>query len=143
MYDIWQAASADEKALVEASARCGVILQKDTNEEMEINVNRKIMVFNKLEVLEFSSGTWSRLDIDIIDWYTNYILYMYVCIYWTERKRMSVIVKDTADDYWLYCKGADSAVLPLIISGKLEEAVNHVADFSMVRYISPTRMIVK
>lgn len=57
MCDIWQAASADEKALVEASARCGVIFQKDTSEEMEIKVNGKILVFKKLEILEFSSGT--------------------------------------------------------------------------------------
>lgn len=51
----------------------------------------------------------------------------------TERKRMSVIVKDSAGDYWVYCKGADSAVLPLIVSGKINESIAHVADFSMVR----------
>lgn len=45
---------------------------------------------------------------------------------------MSVIVKDTAGDFWLYCKGADSAMLPLIVSGKINEAITHVADFSMV-----------
>ncbi|XP_032670766.1 probable phospholipid-transporting ATPase IF isoform X2 [Odontomachus brunneus] len=99
----YQAASADEKALVEASARCGVVFQKDTSEEMEIKMNGKILIFEKLEILEFSS----------------------------ERKRMSVIVKDEANDYWLYCKGADSAVFPLIVSGKVEEATAHVADFSM------------
>lgn len=53
---MWQAASADEKALVEASARCGVIFQKDTNEEMEIKINNKMLVFQRLEILEFSSG---------------------------------------------------------------------------------------
>ena len=45
---------------------------------------------------------------------------------------MSVVVKDTAGDFWLYCKGADSAMFPLIISGKINEAIAHVADFSMV-----------
>lgn len=55
---------------------------------------------------------------------------------------MSVIVKDEAGDYWLYCKGADSAVFPLIVSGRVEEAAAHVADFSMVRYLSPTRIII-
>ncbi|XP_011879867.1 PREDICTED: probable phospholipid-transporting ATPase IF isoform X2 [Vollenhovia emeryi] len=99
----YQAASADEKALVEASARCGVVLQKNTNEEMYIKINESNLVFEKLEILEFSS----------------------------ERKRMSVIVKDSSGDIWLYCKGADSAVLPLIVEGKVQEAAVHVADFSM------------
>lgn len=45
---------------------------------------------------------------------------------------MSVIVEDSAGDIWLYCKGADSAVLPLIVEGKVQETIIHVADFSMV-----------
>lgn len=52
---------------------------------------------------------------------------------------MSVIVKDSAGVHWLYCKGADSAMFPLIINGKVEEATAHVADFSMVRYLSHQR----
>lgn len=46
---------------------------------------------------------------------------------------MSVIVKDSSGDIWLYCKGADSAVLPLITEGKIQKAFVHVTDFSMVR----------
>ncbi|XP_011693120.1 PREDICTED: probable phospholipid-transporting ATPase IF [Wasmannia auropunctata] len=99
----YQAASADEKALVEASARCGVILQKNTNDEMHIKINENNLVFQKLEMLEFTS----------------------------ERKRMSVIVKDTAGDIWLYCKGADSSVMPLITEGTIQKATVHVEDFSM------------
>lgn len=48
---------------------------------------------------------------------------------------MSVIVKDSAGDHWLYCKGADSAMFPLIVKGKVEEAADHVTDFSMVCYL--------
>ncbi|KAL0110201.1 hypothetical protein PUN28_013685 [Cardiocondyla obscurior] len=99
----YQAASADEKALVEASARCGVVLQKNTTDEMHIKINENNLIFHKLEILEFSS----------------------------ERKRMSVIVKDSSEDIWLYCKGADSAVLPLITEGQVQKAVVHVDDFSM------------
>ncbi|KAG7189384.1 hypothetical protein KM043_017031 [Ampulex compressa] len=99
----YQAASADEKALVEASARCGVVFQRDSHDEMQIKINDSILTFKKLDILEFSS----------------------------ERKRMSVIVKDAANDLWLYCKGADSAVFPLIIEGKVDEAMAHVSDFSM------------
>ncbi|XP_034184560.1 phospholipid-transporting ATPase IF isoform X1 [Osmia lignaria lignaria] len=98
----YQAASADEKALVEASARCGVVFQKSTSDKIELRINRNILTFEKLEVLEFTS----------------------------ERKRMSVIVKDAALDYWLYCKGADSAILPLIVSGDVNQAIAHVADFA-------------
>lgn len=46
---------------------------------------------------------------------------------------MSVIVKDSSGDIWLYCKGADSAVLPLIAEGKIQKATAHVTDFAMVR----------
>ncbi|XP_043259044.1 phospholipid-transporting ATPase IF-like [Colletes gigas] len=99
----YQATSADEKALVEASARCGIVFQNATSDIIELNVRDTLMTFKKLEVLEFTS----------------------------ERKRMSIIVKDSADDYWLYCKGADSAILPLIVSGLTNETITHVADFSM------------
>ncbi|XP_018306223.1 probable phospholipid-transporting ATPase IF [Mycetomoellerius zeteki] len=99
----YQAASADEKALVEASARCGVVLQKNTNEEMHIKTDNSNLIFQKLEILEFSS----------------------------ERKRMSVIVKDSSGDIWLYCKGADSAVMPLITKGETRKTNAHVVDFSM------------
>ncbi|XP_015439518.1 PREDICTED: probable phospholipid-transporting ATPase IF [Dufourea novaeangliae] len=99
----YQAASADEKALVEASARCGVVFHNYTNDTIELKVNDSLMMFEKMDVLEFTS----------------------------ERKRMSVIVKDNAGVHWLYCKGADSAILPLIVSGKVNETIAHVADFSM------------
>ncbi|XP_076762998.1 phospholipid-transporting ATPase IF [Xylocopa sonorina] len=99
----YQAASADEKALVEASARCGVIFESSSNDTIELKIEGNILVYEKLEVLEFTS----------------------------ERKRMSVIVKDTAGDYWLYCKGADSTIMPLIIAGMINETIAHVAEFSM------------
>ncbi|XP_066584351.1 phospholipid-transporting ATPase IF-like isoform X2 [Prorops nasuta] len=99
----YQAASADEKALVEASARCGIVFKKSSSDRMEVKIKDSILTFEKLGILEFSS----------------------------ERKRMSVIVRDAANDIWLYCKGADTAVFPLVDEGKIEEAINHVRDFSM------------
>ncbi|KAF7997896.1 hypothetical protein HCN44_009294 [Aphidius gifuensis] len=98
----YQAASADEKALVEATARCGVILTNNSGENIEIQVGEEIISFTRLEMLEFTS----------------------------ERKRMSVILQDDAGDVWLYTKGADSVMLPLIADGKLEESKAHLADFS-------------
>lgn len=52
----YQAASADEKALVEASARCGVVLMKYTGDEMEVKVGDRFLNFTLLETLEFTSG---------------------------------------------------------------------------------------
>ncbi|XP_076173411.1 phospholipid-transporting ATPase IF isoform X2 [Ptiloglossa arizonensis] len=102
----YQATSADEKALVEASARCGVVFHSTSSDTIELMVNGEIMTFKKLEVLEFTS----------------------------ERKRMSIIVKDKAGDYWLYCKGADSTIFPLIESGMVNESITHVADFARRGY---------
>ncbi|XP_034937307.1 probable phospholipid-transporting ATPase IF isoform X2 [Chelonus insularis] len=98
----YQAASADEKALVEASARCGVVLTNYIGDQIEIKVGDQMMFFTRLEVLEFTS----------------------------ERKKMSVVVQDTAGDLWLYSKGADSEMFPLLKDGKINETELHVADFS-------------
>lgn len=48
---------------------------------------------------------------------------------------MSVIVEDSAGDLFLYCKGADAVVFPLTTAGKIEEATEHVSDFSKVTRI--------
>ncbi|XP_023288615.1 probable phospholipid-transporting ATPase IF isoform X2 [Orussus abietinus] len=99
---VYQAASADEKALVEASARCGVVFQKDSGDEIELKAKDTVLKFKKLDTLEFSSV----------------------------RKRMSVIVQDSDGDLWLYCKGADSEMFPLIVKGNVEQAKVHVNNFS-------------
>ncbi|XP_008544618.1 phospholipid-transporting ATPase IF isoform X1 [Microplitis demolitor] len=98
----YQAASADEKALVEASARCGVILTKYEADLLEIKAGDRFLHFTCLETLEFTS----------------------------ERKRMSVIVQDSAGELWLYSKGADSEMFPLMHEGKIQQTEEHVADFS-------------
>lgn len=58
-----------------------------------------------------------------------------MAISFPERKRMSVIVKDSAGDIWLYCKGADSVIFPLTTSGQIDKAVQSVSDFSKVCHI--------
>ncbi|XP_058801756.1 phospholipid-transporting ATPase IF-like isoform X2 [Phymastichus coffea] len=100
----YQATSADEKSLVEVAARCGVIFLGETDEdEIEIDARGRRLYYQRLDVLEFTS----------------------------DRKRMSVIVKDTAGVIWLYCKGADSSMFPLLARENLEAAKACVADFSM------------
>lgn len=114
---------------MEASARCGIVFQNSTNNVIEVKVKDNTMIFQKMEILEFTSGWYCTKPIVTCREKINDIYFI-----GTERKRMSVIVKDDSDDYWLYCKGADSAILPLIVSGKINETIAHVADFSMVRF---------
>jgi phospholipid-translocating ATPase len=100
----YQASSPDEKALVEACARLGMIYLNDNNDiyTLRLRMTRKpdaeligmnetsdenndIVQFKRLQVLEFTS----------------------------DRKRMSVIVMDKHGQIWIYTKGAESHVLPL------------------------------
>lgn len=102
----YQATSADEKSLVEASARCGIVLLSDFEDKIEIKAKDQRLTFKRLETLEFTS----------------------------ERRRMSVIVQDSSNDIWLYCKGADSSILPLIVETDVDEVSAQVFDFSMRGY---------
>ena len=55
-----------------------------------------------------------------------------ILLFLIERKRMSVIIQDSSEDIWLYCKGADTSIFPLIVNGNIQEASTQVSDFSMV-----------
>ncbi|XP_069676428.1 phospholipid-transporting ATPase IF-like isoform X2 [Periplaneta americana] len=99
----YQASSPDEKALVEASARCGVVFLGEEGESMSVMVKGRVRHYRKLNTLEFTS----------------------------DRKRMSVIVQDEDGQIWLYCKGAESAVVPLTEAGPVNKTLQHVADFAM------------
>ncbi|KAJ8683561.1 hypothetical protein QAD02_019353 [Eretmocerus hayati] len=100
----YEAASVDEKALVEAAARFGVVFRgAGDSDDIIIDAQGTILLYQRLDTLEFSS----------------------------RRKRMSVIIEDTDGDIWLYCKGADSSVLPLILDEDIESAKISLTDFSM------------
>lgn len=45
---------------------------------------------------------------------------------------MSVVVSDANDKLWLFAKGAEVTMMPLMISGHKEETARHFNDFSMV-----------
>lgn len=121
----YQASSPDEKALVEACARLGVIYLHDNNDiyTLKLRFRRKVLgngnaalrdprsddeevvQFKRLQVLEFTS----------------------------DRKRMSVIVMDKNGQIWLYTKGAESHVLPLCKtrnSQLMEKTNNHIDIFA-------------
>ncbi|XP_049311927.1 phospholipid-transporting ATPase IF isoform X1 [Bactrocera dorsalis] len=115
----YQASSPDEKALVEASANLGLVYMGDDDEVLRIRVvpphldySRPFNVgkvneirFNRLHVLEFTS----------------------------DRKRMSVIVKDENGTKWIYTKGAESYVFPLCANNQANNVSRtdaHISDFA-------------
>uniref|UniRef100_A0A336LPY0 Phospholipid-transporting ATPase n=1 Tax=Culicoides sonorensis TaxID=179676 RepID=A0A336LPY0_CULSO len=115
----YQASSPDEKALVEACGKLGLIYTGDENEIIQLKLSvdclkkrrpgqddHEIALFKRLQVLEFTS----------------------------DRKRMSVVVQDKNRQLWLYSKGAESHVLPLCNGTKNKNLIQvtqtHVDDFA-------------
>lgn len=82
----YKASSTDELALISASRYFGVKMIERTPEEIKLNCHGEIKSFKTLKILDFSSN----------------------------RKRMSVLVQHPDDSIHLYCKGADSKILPLL-----------------------------
>ncbi|XP_030210357.1 probable phospholipid-transporting ATPase IH isoform X3 [Gadus morhua] len=91
--------SPDEVALVEGMKRLGYTYLRLKDSHMEI-LNREDQVerFELLEVLTFDSV----------------------------RRRMSVIVRASTGEVYLFCKGADSSIFPRVVSGKVEEVKDRV-----------------
>uniref|UniRef100_A0A8C2J3C8 Phospholipid-transporting ATPase n=1 Tax=Cyprinus carpio TaxID=7962 RepID=A0A8C2J3C8_CYPCA len=86
--------SPDEVALVEGMKRLGFTYLRLKDSHMEIlNREDEMERFELLEVLNFDSV----------------------------RRRMSVIVKSSSGEYYLFCKGADSSIFPRVVSGKVEQ----------------------
>ncbi|XP_042387499.1 phospholipid-transporting ATPase 2-like isoform X1 [Zingiber officinale] len=88
---LYKAQSQDEDALVNAAARLHMVLISKNGNSLEINFNGKLIHYEILDTLEFTS----------------------------DRKRMSVVVKDSEDGkILLLSKGADEAILPLSYAGQ-------------------------
>lgn len=124
----YSAASPDEKALVEAMKRLDLVFVNDEDEMIVIEIFGQSKIFRKLEILEFTSGIGKFM--------IRFPLSMNINIYFgviTDRKRMSVIIEDEEGVITLYCKGAESAVIPQVTEGPSDETLKHVADFAMVR----------
>lgn len=88
----YQASSPDEKALLEGCANLGIAFVGREGNFLYVRKNSwgvegstsEDLRFERLHVLEFSS----------------------------ERKRMSIIVKDQSGTIWLYSKGAENVIFP-------------------------------
>jgi len=79
----YQAESPDEEALVQGAAALGFKLVSRTTEKVEVEVRGKLLSFDVLAVLEFSS----------------------------DRKRMSILCRMPGGKLRLYSKGADAVIL--------------------------------
>ncbi|XP_077286120.1 phospholipid-transporting ATPase IF-like [Arctopsyche grandis] len=93
---IYQAMSSDEIAFVKAAANRGIVFYGDDVSKMFIKYNGDTIIYERLNTLEFTST----------------------------RRRMSVIVKDSAGQIWLFCKGAESALLPLCLDSPILSKIN-------------------
>lgn len=101
---VYQASSPDEKALVEACHRFSVTFKGVSDGIMEVTFRGVTRLFKRLHTLEFSS----------------------------DRKCMSVIVQDLEDgSTYLFCKGAESAVLSKCSTGPVSETMKHVNDYAV------------
>uniref|UniRef100_A0AAJ7UJC2 Phospholipid-transporting ATPase n=1 Tax=Petromyzon marinus TaxID=7757 RepID=A0AAJ7UJC2_PETMA len=102
----YYASSPDEKALVEAASRLGVIFLGLENQTMRLCIQGQLRSFEVLDTLEFDP----------------------------KRRCMSVVLRRTCGgDVFVVTKGADSAVLPRVIDaeGELQATQRHVDDFAM------------
>ncbi|XP_021110461.1 probable phospholipid-transporting ATPase IF isoform X1 [Heterocephalus glaber] len=99
----YYASSPDEKALVEAAARIGIVFIGNSEEIMEIKILGKLERYRLLHVLEFDS----------------------------DRRRMSVIVQACSGEKLLFAKGAESSILPNCIGGDIEKTRIHVDEFAL------------
>ncbi|XP_066562283.1 phospholipid-transporting ATPase IH isoform X2 [Amia ocellicauda] len=91
---VYISSSPDEVALVEGMKRLGFTYLRLKDSYMEIlNREDEIERFELLEVLNFDSV----------------------------RRRMSVIVRSSKGEHYLFCKGADSSIFPRVLSGKVDQ----------------------
>ncbi|GAM24475.1 hypothetical protein SAMD00019534_076500 [Acytostelium subglobosum LB1] len=102
----YSSSSPDEIALVNAAATFGIKFNSRTPIAIGIMVNGEEIVYQLLNVIEFSS----------------------------DRKRMSVIVRDPlTQEIVLYCKGADSSILPHVIETQDKEVLR-LSEESLKRF---------
>ncbi|XP_077785871.1 phospholipid-transporting ATPase IF isoform X7 [Podarcis muralis] len=99
----YYASSPDEKALVEAARRVGVVFTGASAESMELKSCGKPERYKLLHVLEFDAN----------------------------RRRMSVIVESPSGEKLLFTKGAESVILPRSTSGEVEKTRIHVDEFAL------------
>eukprot|EP01132_Coremiostelium_polycephalum_P001453 gene1453-1831_t len=92
----YSSSSPDEIALVKGASSVGVNLSSRTPNSIGVNINGEEKVYSILNVLEFTS----------------------------DRKRMSVVVREqNSSEIILYTKGADSSILPYVVTHNESEKI--------------------
>lgn len=99
----YYASSPDEKALVEAAARFGIVFIGNSEETMEVKTLGKLERYKLFHILEFDS----------------------------DLRRTSVIVQAPSGEKLLFAKGAESSILPQCIGGEIEKNRIHVDEFAL------------
>ncbi|XP_022336878.2 phospholipid-transporting ATPase IF-like isoform X6 [Crassostrea virginica] len=100
----YQSSSPDEKAFVEACRRYGVVFHGTREDHLEVTFHGEMRRYKLLHVLEFDAT----------------------------RKRMSVIIQKENDEIVLLCKGAETAVLKIGISGEIDKTNQHIHDYAVL-----------
>ena len=104
----YQASSPDESALVKGVAKFGICFTSRQPEKIGIQFLDEEREYQVLNVLEFNS----------------------------DRKRLSVILKDSTGTIKLYCKGADNVIIPRIslhpadYRDYTDTTVDHMEEFA-------------
>lgn len=117
------ASSPDEKALVEACARLGIIFLNDNNDIYTLRLRTKRKIDDDL-----IGNSIGNDDNDIVQYKRLQVLE-----FTSDRKRMSIIVMDKFGQIWLICKGAESHVLPLCNSKSshlVMQTQKHINEFA-------------
>ncbi|XP_017464783.1 PREDICTED: probable phospholipid-transporting ATPase IF [Rhagoletis zephyria] len=115
----YQASSPDEKALVEACANLGLVYMGDDDDVLRIKVVPPHMDYSR----PFSVGKVNEMHFSRLN----------VLEFTSDRKRMSVIVKDENGTKWIYTKGAESYVFPLCANAQsdiVSRTDAHISDFA-------------
>lgn len=115
----YQASSPDEKALVEACANLGFVYTGDDDEVLRVRIVPPHLDYKRPFI-----GSKPREDC---------FYRLHVLEFTSDRKRMSVIVRDAGGKKWIYTKGAESYVFPLCANssaGMVTKTDAHISDFA-------------
>lgn len=127
----YQASSPDEKALVEACAKLGFIFTGDDNDLVTVKVKRSVFKRVLRDESMDNARKVFKTDNAIVLKYKR----LHVLEFTSDRKRMSVIVRDNRGQIWLFTKGAESHVLPLCDQASramVSVTQNHINEFARV-----------
>ncbi|XP_059618975.1 phospholipid-transporting ATPase IF isoform X2 [Phlebotomus argentipes] len=127
----YQASSPDEKALVEACAKVGFVYTGDDDDVVTVKIKKSVFRGGKarnVDTLDSVKRIFKADNSTIMKFKRLHVLE-----FTSDRKRMSVIVRDQKGQIWLYTKGAESHVLPLCDNTPrqlISVTQSHINDFA-------------